>query len=117
MVFSFDCVRNDLLGPRTGEGIYPGEYVEIVQILESSNNTYLKLAEDRGWVFTTHPVHLTELFVQFTGYHYEEVNLEYRVDPSVVFYFSVIPSFFMLRTKEFLFSLVLETIPHKLVHF
>jgi hypothetical protein len=59
--------------------------VEIVQTLETSSNTYLKLAEDRGWVFTTHPVHLTELFVKFTAYRFQHpLLLHFKVDQAAV---------------------------------
>lgn len=58
-------------GPRTGEGLFPGDVVEIVQILEENDlptddatgsalddgprQRYLRLAGDRGWVFENHP--------------------------------------------------------------
>eukprot|EP01033_Poteriospumella_lacustris_P003239 gene3240-2386_t len=60
-------------GPRTGEGLFPGDVVEIVQILEEHDlsrgddddatgrddegprQRYLRLAGDRGWVFENHP--------------------------------------------------------------
>ena len=32
----------------------------------------------------THPTQLTELFTQFTGYSYSEVDLQYRVDTTLV---------------------------------
>lgn len=59
-------------GPRTGEGLFPGDVLEIVQILEENDlsrdddnvtgqddegprQRYLRLAGDRGWVFENHP--------------------------------------------------------------
>ena len=51
-------------GPRTGEGLFPGDVIEVVQTIEDkeTNQKYLRLADDRGWVFENHPVvsfHLT----------------------------------------------------------
>jgi len=43
-------------GPRTGEGLYPGEIIEVVQVVEVGDQRYLRLADDRGWVFENHPV-------------------------------------------------------------
>lgn len=64
-------------GPRTGEGLFPGDIVEIVQTINESQRDsisldfetktrtttfdsseqqqYLRLAGDRGWVFENHP--------------------------------------------------------------
>lgn len=44
-------------GPRTGEGLFAGDIVEIVQTIEDSENNqrYLRLSDDRGWVFENHP--------------------------------------------------------------
>jgi hypothetical protein len=70
----------DADGPRTGEGLFAGDIVEvsiyscssvslidvyslflslkIVQILDdkTNNQRYLRLSDDRGWVFENHPV-------------------------------------------------------------
>ncbi len=44
-------------GPRTGEGLFPGEVVEVIQVVEDvgENQRYLRLADDRGWIFESHP--------------------------------------------------------------
>lgn len=52
-------------GPRTGEGLFPGEVVEVVQTIDEDEakdhgcgggtQRYLRLAEDKGWVFEKHP--------------------------------------------------------------
>lgn len=55
-------------GPRTGEGVFPGEVVEVVQVLRlnpialnkaggggQTQQTFLRLADDRGWVMENHP--------------------------------------------------------------
>ena len=48
----FCCIR---AGPRTGDGIFPGDVVEVVQTLRDREQTYLRLAGDRGWLFQYHP--------------------------------------------------------------
>lgn len=50
-----------LVGPRTLEGVYPGEIVEVIQILHRDGNTFLRLADDRGWVYEKHFKVLIEL--------------------------------------------------------
>jgi hypothetical protein len=64
----------DQHGPRTGDGIYPGEIFEVVQQIPSSHVTYLGLADDRGWVFDKHPTGGYDLIVQLQpkDYQYEE---------------------------------------------
>lgn len=85
-----------VLGPRTGEGLFPGDIVEIVQIvteeerdaynnnvtINNKNNTnnnndnnaneeiesqrFLRLAGDRGWVFESHPTVQIHLFIHLS---------------------------------------------------
>ena len=47
-----------MIGPRTGEGLFPGDIIEIIQTVPSkvSDQKYLRIADDRGWVFENHPV-------------------------------------------------------------
>ena len=45
----------ELKGPRTGAALVPGEMVECVQRLTRDGTTYVRLADDRGWVFERHP--------------------------------------------------------------
>lgn len=59
-------------GPRTGEGLFPGEFVEVVQILEEAGQRYLRLADDRGWVFENHPVAQYAIMVPAGGRVVEE---------------------------------------------
>jgi hypothetical protein len=40
--------------PRTLEAVHPGEVIEAVQVLENDGNTFLRLADDRGWVYERH---------------------------------------------------------------
>ncbi len=46
--------RRMFVGPRTLEGVYPGEVVEVNQIIHRDGNTFLRLADDRGWVYEKH---------------------------------------------------------------
>lgn len=61
-------------GPRTGDGIYPGEIVEVVQIIEQPAakhvwaQRFLRLAGDRGWVLENHPKVTFHLFVLHCDY-------------------------------------------------
>lgn len=45
----------ELKGPRTGAALVPGEMIECVQRLTLDGTTYVRLADDRGWVFERHP--------------------------------------------------------------
>jgi hypothetical protein len=49
--------------PRTGEGIVAGDVVEVNQIIgdPTRKQTYLRLADERGWVFEYHPMVCTYL--------------------------------------------------------
>jgi hypothetical protein len=84
----------DQHGPRTGEGIYPGEIFEIVQQISmptSNGITYLALADDRGWVFDKHPTGGYDLIVQLQPQEYKYlekittvmVNADQVQDPSL----------------------------------
>lgn len=68
----------DQYGPRTGEGIYPGEIFEVVQLIHSPTGViYLRLADDRGWVFDKHPSGGYDLIIQLQPheYKYQEKSL------------------------------------------
>jgi hypothetical protein len=75
-----------LVGPRTGEGVFPGEIVEVVQSIDMNSNTFLRLADDRGWVFCTHPTNMTMLFTQVPRdqYSYIERPSKYKIDRALV---------------------------------
>lgn len=66
--------------------MFPGEIVEVVQTIEKEGNTFLRLADDRGWVFRLHPVNLSELLCQLQAgeYYYVEKMKSYKVSPSQV---------------------------------
>jgi hypothetical protein len=57
----------DVNGPRTGEGVHPGEVVEVLEVLPDpdpdSPLRYLRLADDRGWLFDIHPSTRTPLLL------------------------------------------------------
>jgi hypothetical protein len=63
----------ELNGPRTGEGVYPGEIFEVVHELNvaadatNAGNTFLCLADERGWVFIRHPKYNTLLVERTNG--------------------------------------------------
>lgn len=43
----------DLSSPRTGKAIRPGQVFEVVEVVQGEGEqTYLRLTDDRGWVFT-----------------------------------------------------------------
>jgi PH domain len=53
--------------PRTSEGIYPGQVVEMVQVIAIAENNFLRLADDKGWVFSRHPKDMQTLLVRVEG--------------------------------------------------
>lgn len=60
-IYSISTLTNVICmfsGPRTGEGLFPGEVVEVVQVLDdrTEGQRYLRLADDRGWIFENHPM-------------------------------------------------------------
>eukprot|EP00981_Chlorochromonas_danica_P001432 scaffold299_cov162-Ochromonas_danica.AAC.5 len=63
-------------GPRTGQGLFPGEIIEVIQILELGDQRYLRLADDRGWVFENHPVGKYAILIPAGGQVQEE-NVSY----------------------------------------
>lgn len=74
-------------GPRTGEGLYPGDIVEIQQVIDSQvgkEQHFLRLANDQGWVFEFHPQADYSIMIEMNGkiqeklfnYLYPEDNLE-----------------------------------------
>mmetsp|Transcript_24142 Transcript_24142/g.41010 ORF Transcript_24142/g.41010 Transcript_24142/m.41010 type:complete len:270 (+) Transcript_24142:1304-2113(+) len=73
----------DVNASRTGEGVFPGEHVEVVATREDGNQTYLELADNRGWVFTVNPKTGTPLFVPAVGYTYRvQSGLKFQVASS-----------------------------------
>lgn len=53
--------------PRTGEGLFPGEVIEVTQVLSSEGSTFLRLANDRGWTYARSPSDGGVLFEDLAG--------------------------------------------------
>mmetsp|Transcript_1578 Transcript_1578/g.2529 ORF Transcript_1578/g.2529 Transcript_1578/m.2529 type:complete len:856 (+) Transcript_1578:141-2708(+) len=66
-------------GPRTGEGVFPGEVVEVVQAIPdlTTNQVYLRLAYDRGWAIARHPTSKNAVLCEVRGDYVEE-KVQYR---------------------------------------
>ena len=92
ILYSYQGIRTipELGGPRTGEGLYPGEVFEVIHTFDSVDsssqkepnnkntaNTFLRLADDRGWIFERHPKTGVNLIVPATG-HYEIKPMQCR---------------------------------------
>ncbi|KAJ1414438.1 hypothetical protein B484DRAFT_454835 [Ochromonadaceae sp. CCMP2298] len=64
-------------GPRRRDGIFPGEVVEVVQVIErpmdehAPAQRFLRLADDRGWVFDWHPQMDFQVLVPVPGVYKE----------------------------------------------
>lgn len=73
--------------PRTLEAVHPGEVIEVVQVLENDGNMFLRLADDRGWVYGRHWKVRYDLLQRLDGIYTEdeqEVSIDYA-NESVVF--------------------------------
>ena len=70
-------------GPRTGEGVFPGEVVETVQAFSNieTGQVFLRLAYDRGWVMTRHPSNKYAVLCEVRGSYLEEKAI-YTFSPS-----------------------------------
>lgn len=53
--------------PRTGDGLFPGEVIEVAQVLAAEDLTFLRLANNRGWTFARSPTDGSVLFEDFAG--------------------------------------------------
>jgi hypothetical protein len=69
----------DAASSRTGEGVFPGEHVEVVASREEGALTYLQLADHRGWVFSLNPSTASLLFVPAVGYTYYPQRMRFQV--------------------------------------
>eukprot|EP00903_Cladosiphon_okamuranus_P011132 g10508.t1 len=63
--------------PRTGEGLFPGEIIEVVQVLSNRKKVFLRLANDRGWTYAANPEDGSVLFEEMDGV-FEHDELNYR---------------------------------------
>ncbi len=61
--------------PRTGEGLFPGEVVEVIQLIADPHKkqTYLRLADERGWVFEYHP--MVSIFLYYRLFRFNFIYL------------------------------------------
>ncbi|CAM9404383.1 unnamed protein product, partial [Ectocarpus fasciculatus] len=66
--------------PRTGDGLFPGEVVEVTQVLSSEDVTFLRLANDRGWTYARSPLDGSVLFEDLAGGVAEDTE-EYTFPP------------------------------------
>jgi hypothetical protein len=70
--------------PRSGEGVYPGEVIEVVESIEDFDNRYLRLDNDRGWVCIKDAVTNKTLFHEVEGEHSEKFRwFEYVPDRNI----------------------------------
>lgn len=53
--------------PRTGDGLFPGEVIEVAQVLVAEELTFLRLANNRGWTLARSPVDGSVLFEDLAG--------------------------------------------------
>eukprot|EP00903_Cladosiphon_okamuranus_P015046 g13919.t2 len=53
--------------PRTGDGLFPGEVIEVTQVMSSEGLTFLRLANDRGWTYARSPTDGGVLFEDLAG--------------------------------------------------
>ncbi|CAM9932796.1 unnamed protein product [Scytosiphon promiscuus] len=65
--------------PRTGDGLFPGEVIEIVQVISNkeTKKVFLRLADDRGWTYAEDPQDGSVLFEEIGGAFIEEA-MDYR---------------------------------------
>eukprot|EP00904_Undaria_pinnatifida_P011109 jgi/Undpi1/7128/HiC_scaffold_22.g09602.m1 len=53
--------------PRAGDGLFPGEVIEVTQVLSSGSLTFLRLANNRGWTYARSPTNGDVLFEDLAG--------------------------------------------------
>ncbi|CAN0100971.1 unnamed protein product [Scytosiphon promiscuus] len=53
--------------PRTGDGLFPGEVIEVTQVLTNKEKVYLRIANDRGWTYAKNPADDSVLFEEISG--------------------------------------------------
>ncbi|CAM9144262.1 unnamed protein product [Ectocarpus sp. 12 AP-2014] len=53
--------------PRTGDGLFPGEVIEVVQILTNKETEFLRIGNDRGWTYAKNPADDSTLFEEIDG--------------------------------------------------
>eukprot|EP00752_Nemacystus_decipiens_P009414 g8417.t1 len=53
--------------PRTGDGLFPGEVIEVAQVLTNKEKVFLRIANDRGWTYAKNPADDSMLFEEISG--------------------------------------------------
>ncbi|CAM9142326.1 unnamed protein product [Ectocarpus sp. 6 AP-2014] len=53
--------------PRTGDGLFPGEVIEVVQTLTNKETEFLRIGNDRGWTYAKNPSDGSTLFEEIDG--------------------------------------------------
>eukprot|EP00903_Cladosiphon_okamuranus_P006607 g6454.t1 len=53
--------------PRTGDGLFPGEVIEVEQVLTNKEKVFLRIANDRGWTYAKSPADDSTLFEEING--------------------------------------------------
>jgi ABC-type oligopeptide transport system ATPase subunit len=66
--------------PRTGDGLFPGEIIEVAQTLVKDGVSYLRIADERGWTFARLPSDDTPLYEEIYGEVVDEVR-NYHFSP------------------------------------
>ncbi|CAM9178970.1 unnamed protein product, partial [Hapterophycus canaliculatus] len=67
--------------PRTGDGLFPGEVIEVTQVLTNKEKVFLRIANDRGWTYAKNPVDDSTLFEEISGDVAEDTR-KYGFPPS-----------------------------------
>lgn len=53
--------------PRTGDGLFPAEVIEVTQVLSNKDKVYLRIANDRGWTYANNVPDNAILFEEIKG--------------------------------------------------
>ncbi|CBJ30507.1 conserved unknown protein [Ectocarpus siliculosus] len=53
--------------PRTGDGLFPGEVIEVAQTLTNKETEFLRIGNDRGWTYAKNPADGSTLFEEIDG--------------------------------------------------
>ncbi|CAM9169756.1 unnamed protein product [Laminaria digitata] len=53
--------------PRTGDGVFPGEVIEVTQAMSNKGKIYLRIASNRGWMHALNPSDDSALFEEIKG--------------------------------------------------
>lgn len=86
---------------RTGEGIFPGEVLEMVQTVEEEGSIFFRLADERGWAPKDHPRTGASLFTFVPGKIREELHsLKYKASMTTPLGIRYGPAMDSIKTGE-----------------